>query len=63
MLRPTGAHTALSAECPPAERPGYEDLHGACRQTADVPLPGITNLLLMSHCPCSCHAPGAGEAR
>ncbi|WP_328838583.1 hypothetical protein [Streptomyces europaeiscabiei] len=64
MLRPSEADAALLAECALAGRPGYEDLHRRCRQTADVPLPGTTGLLLMSACPCSCHhAPGTAKAR
>lgn len=63
MLSPSEANTALSAECALAGRPDYEDLHRSCRQTADVSLPGATGLLLMSACPCSCHAPGADEGR
>ncbi|UUU22283.1 hypothetical protein [Streptomyces sp. DSM 40750] len=44
-----------SAECAVAVRPGFEYLHGQCRQTADVPLPGTVGVLLMHRCPCSCH--------
>ncbi|WP_327137421.1 hypothetical protein OG585_27505 [Streptomyces sp. NBC_01340] len=50
----------LSAEC---AQPGYEDLHDACRQTVDVPLPGCVGILLAHRCPCTCHAPDAGDAR
>ncbi|MEU8968572.1 hypothetical protein AB0D11_04715 [Streptomyces monashensis] len=53
----------LSAECALALRPGYEDLHGVCRQTADVALPGGLGLLLMRRCPCACHGPVTGGAR
>jgi hypothetical protein len=53
----------LSAECALALRPGYEDLHHACRQTVGVPLPGGVDLLLMRRCPCACHTPVAGGMR
>ncbi|ANP56226.1 hypothetical protein [Streptomyces griseochromogenes] len=61
MKRPQGTRSSaetswLSAECALAFRPGYEDLHDACRQTADLPLPGSVGLLLMRRCPCACHA-------
>ncbi|MER6413534.1 hypothetical protein [Streptomyces humidus] len=63
-MRGEGADPAPVAECALAGRPGHEDPHRRCRQTSDVPLPGATGLLLMSRCPCSCHAPGTGrEAR
>lgn len=39
MLRPPETDAALSTECALAGRPGYEDLHRRCRQTAAVPLP------------------------
>ncbi|MFE7834677.1 hypothetical protein ACFU53_00940 [Streptomyces sp. NPDC057474] len=64
MLSPVEADAAPSAECALAGRPDYADLHRRCRQTADVPLPGATGLLLMSACPCPCHhAPGTDGAR
>ncbi|MDX3782114.1 hypothetical protein [Streptomyces europaeiscabiei] len=63
MLRPSETDAALSVECALAGRPGYEDLHRRCRRTADVPLPGTLGLLLMSACPCSCHAPGTDATR
>lgn len=53
----------LSAECALALRPGYEDLHDSCHQTADVPLPGSVGLLLIRRCPCACHGPVTGGAR
>ncbi|MEU3050299.1 hypothetical protein ABZ705_27970 [Streptomyces sp. NPDC006984] len=46
---------ALSPECAVAARPGYEDLHGQCRRTGDVPLPHATGLLLVHRCTCPCH--------
>ncbi|MFF5360950.1 hypothetical protein ACFY4I_16395 [Streptomyces scabiei] len=55
-MSPSEADAALSAECALAGCPDYEGMHQSCRQTADVPLPGATGLLLMSACPCSCHA-------
>ena len=45
-----------SAECALAKRPGYEDLHDACRQTRDVWLPGANDVLLVARCGCRCHA-------
>jgi hypothetical protein len=49
-----------SAECTVAQRPEYADLHRACHQTEDVPLPHGGGLLLMRRCGCTCHAQ-AGE--
>ncbi|MGW0835628.1 hypothetical protein [Streptomyces prunicolor] len=52
----------LSAECTVAQHPHYEGLHGECRQTKDIPLPGTTRILLQSRCGCPCHTsnkPGA----
>ncbi|KUN91700.1 hypothetical protein AQJ67_41900 [Streptomyces caeruleatus] len=51
----------LSAECALAERPGYGDLHKACRQTHDVPLPHAYGILLLPSCGCGCHTLPAGS--
>ncbi|GAA4806045.1 hypothetical protein GCM10023220_39850 [Streptomyces ziwulingensis] len=45
----------LSAECGLARTPGYEDLHGDCRQLADVSMPGAAAVLLLPRCRCACH--------
>lgn len=45
----------LSAECAVAQRHGYEDLHGDCRQTHDIPLPHSHGIVLVPRCECSCH--------
>ena len=45
----------LSAQCAVGQRSGYEDLHSACRQTRDVPLPHSTGILLVRRCTCECH--------
>jgi hypothetical protein len=45
----------LSAECRLAQRPGYSELHGDCRQTKDVPLPHSRGILLQRRCGCVCH--------
>ncbi|MCD9873638.1 hypothetical protein [Streptomyces guryensis] len=58
--RSTADATVLSAECALAGRPGYEDVHGACRQLRDVVLPHSPGLLLESRCGCDCH-PLTGE--
>jgi hypothetical protein len=50
----------LSAECALAARSDYGQLHGTCRQAADVPLPHGLGMLLMRRCPCSCHAIAEG---
>ncbi|AWK08269.1 hypothetical protein DDQ41_04190 [Streptomyces spongiicola] len=52
---PGTASPALSPECAVASRPGYQDVHGQCRQTGDVPLPYATGLLLVHRCTCLCH--------
>ncbi|MET9386983.1 hypothetical protein ABZY09_39700 [Streptomyces sp. NPDC002928] len=53
----TAVDTAtMSAECALAQRPGYTDLHQACRQTEDVPLPHGDGILLVRRCTCSHHA-------
>ncbi|WP_209445567.1 hypothetical protein [Streptomyces roseochromogenus] len=44
-----------SAECALARRPGYEELHHACIQTQDIPLPGAIGILLTPRCDCPCH--------
>ncbi|WP_229703734.1 hypothetical protein [Streptomyces albiflavescens] len=56
VTRESADQSWLSAECALAQQPGYEDLHGECRQTADVPMPGGVGMLLARHCPCACHA-------
>lgn len=58
MSGPTG-EAARSVECVLAERPGYGDVHGLCRQIRDVPLPHSTGILLVQRCGCACHASGA----
>ncbi|WP_406472386.1 hypothetical protein [Streptomyces sp. NBC_01615] len=52
----------LSAECTLAKRREYEDLHGECRQTKDVPLPHSNGLLLVRRCGCICHRRGGDPA-
>ncbi|WP_230885442.1 hypothetical protein [Streptomyces spinoverrucosus] len=59
--RPLPDTAALSAECTLAKRPGYQDLHGECRQTRDIPLPHATRVLLQRRCGCACH-PWAGAS-
>lgn len=54
MSAPTTADD-VSAECAVGQRPGYEDVHGWCRQTEDVPLPHATGILLVHRCRCACH--------
>lgn len=49
------ARGALSAECALGRRPGYEDLHGVCSRTRDVPLPYTPGILLVRRCTCACH--------
>jgi hypothetical protein len=56
MTAPAAEAPPLSAECGVAERPGYEGLHGDCRQTEDIPLPHGNGLLLQRRCGCSCHS-------
>ncbi|MEV0483326.1 hypothetical protein AB0I69_22310 [Streptomyces sp. NPDC050508] len=53
--RTTKEVSAPSAECALAKRPGYEDLHGDCRETRDVFLPGSAGILLTPRCDCECH--------
>ncbi|MDX2626494.1 hypothetical protein PV381_07945 [Streptomyces scabiei] len=53
----------LSAECAVAKRPEYKHLHGDCRRTEDVPLPGSVGVLLMRRCPCWCHGARTGAHR
>lgn len=55
VLRTTSGTPSASAECTLAEQPGYEDMHNACRETQDVPLPGATGILLAPRCGCNCH--------
>lgn len=50
----------LSAECSLAQRRGYANLHGQCRQSRDVPLPHSNGIVLVSRCGCLCHRPGRG---
>lgn len=52
----------LSAECAVGNRSGYEHLHGACRQTKDIPLHHSTRILLQRRCRCSCHRRIAGAS-
>lgn len=59
----TGAAGELSPECALAHRPGYEDVHLACRRLRDIPLPHGGGLLLVDRCPCSCHHPRPEGAR
>lgn len=47
--------STMSAECALAQRPGYTDLHRACRQTEDVPLPHSDGILLVRRCTCTHH--------
>ncbi|CAL9465005.1 hypothetical protein SUDANB105_02704 [Streptomyces sp. enrichment culture] len=53
--RTTRAERHLSPECALAHRPGYEDVHSACRRLTDVPLPFGGGLLLVRRCGCVCH--------
>jgi len=55
ILAATTDTLPFSAECTVAKRPGYEDLHTACRQTEDVPLPRAMGVLLVPRCGCMCH--------
>lgn len=57
MSTPATESLLLSAECTLAERPEYSQLHGDCRQTKDIPLPGASGVLLQRRCGCSCHCP------
>jgi hypothetical protein len=50
----------LSVECKLARQPDYEDVHGMCRQTQDVPLPHFRGVLLARRCGCGCHLKTAG---
>ncbi|MBP5870816.1 hypothetical protein [Streptomyces scabiei] len=58
MNTPVTDTAHLSPECAVAQRPGYEHLHGDCRQD-DIPLPGAVGVLLQTRCPCDCHSPKA----
>lgn len=53
----------LSAECALGAMPGYKDLHRECRQTADVPLPHSTGILLVKRCTCPHHRYNGGSQR
>ncbi|MER7927044.1 hypothetical protein ABTY96_28460 [Streptomyces sp. NPDC096057] len=56
MSAPTTADdSTLSAECIVGQKDGYNDLHGACTQTEDIPLPHGGGLLLQRRCGCTCH--------
>lgn len=55
MTASAARETVLSAECTLGERAGYEDLHDACRQTEDIPLPHSRGILLQQRCGCACH--------
>ncbi|MFI7019856.1 hypothetical protein [Streptomyces sp. NPDC050164] len=55
MIAPVTEAPPRSAECTLAQRPEYKGLHGACRQTEDVPLPHASGILLQRRCGCSCH--------
>jgi hypothetical protein len=46
----------MSAKCQLAKRPGYEGVHGDCRQTRDIPLPHGNGPILQRRCGCSCHS-------
>jgi hypothetical protein len=48
--------STLSPECAVGMRPGYEDLHGECRQTRDIPLPHGGGIILEKRCRCPHHA-------
>jgi hypothetical protein len=52
---PATTEQDLSAECALAERDGYGDLHRACTQLADVPMPGAPRITLVRRCRCHCH--------
>ena len=54
MSAPAVDPDTMSPECAVAQLPGYEDLHGQCRQD-DVPLPGGGGILLVRRCTCACH--------
>jgi len=62
MSTPTTDEVTLSAECTLAQQPGYEDLHGECRQITDVPLPHSNGLLLIRRCGCGCHRGGGDHS-
>jgi hypothetical protein len=55
------ASPAKSPECAVAARPGYQDVHGQCRQTGDVPLPHAIGLTLVHRCTCRCHGYGSQD--
>lgn len=56
MTAPATDRPPLSAECTLATRPEYNDVHGLCQQTEDVPLPHGGEILLARRCGCLCHA-------
>lgn len=45
----------MSAECAVGLLPEYEDMHGRCRQTEDIPLSHGTGIILQHRCRCACH--------
>ncbi|MFJ8493458.1 hypothetical protein ACIRBZ_34710 [Streptomyces sp. NPDC094038] len=49
------AEIVLSPECELARKPGYDEVHDLCRQTADIPLPHGRGILLQHRCGCACH--------
>ncbi|MGN5637267.1 hypothetical protein [Streptomyces sp. AC154] len=51
----------MSAECRVAQRPGYTELHSACRRTEDVPLPHGGGILLVRRCACAHHSYDGGR--
>jgi len=56
MSEPSPDVDSLSPECAVARRPEYEQLHGKCRRTEDIPLPHSKGVVLVHRCPCSCHS-------
>ncbi|MEU0429966.1 hypothetical protein ABZ235_41690 [Streptomyces canus] len=55
MSAPVTDEITLSTECTLGERPGYDDVHGLCRQNRDIPLPHSNGVLLVRRCECTCH--------
>ncbi len=55
MIAAAALKPTLSAECKVGARPGYQSLHGDCRQTKDIPLPHGRGILLQRRCACTCH--------
>lgn len=52
----------LSPECALAHRPGYADVHLACRRLRDIPLPHGGGLLLVHRCACHHPSPEGAQA-